>query len=85
VYDEWYVTNLAVTDHDDPAGPECHGVVAYRIATGEIEGFRANDGVILATGGGGQTFDHTTNAIANTGDGAAMAYRAGAPMEDTWR
>jgi len=61
---------------------ECHGVVAYEIATGEIEGFRANDGVILATGGPGQAFDHTTNAIANTGDGAAMAYRAGAPMED---
>ena len=82
VYDEWYVTNLAVTDHDDPEDRECHGVVAYEIATGEIEGFRANDGVILATGGPGQAFDHTTNAIANTGDGAAMAYRAGAPMED---
>jgi len=82
VYDEWYVTNLAVTDHDDPEDRECHGVVAYEIATGEIEGFRANDGVILATGGPGQAFDHTTNAIANTGDGAAMAYRAGVPMED---
>ncbi|MCU4799103.1 FAD-binding protein [Halobacteria archaeon HArc-gm2] len=82
VYDEWYVTNLAVTDHDDPEDRQCHGVVAYEIATGEIEGFRANDGVILATGGPGQAFDHTTNAIANTGDGAAMAYRAGVPMED---
>jgi succinate dehydrogenase / fumarate reductase flavoprotein subunit len=38
--------------------------------------------VILATGGLGQAFDHTTNAVANTGDGPAMAYRAGVPVED---
>ncbi len=82
VYDEWYVTNLAVTDHDDPEDRECHGAVAYEIATGNVEGFRANDGVILATGGLGQAFDHTTNAVANTGDGCAMAYRAGVPLED---
>jgi len=82
VYEEWYVLDLAVTDHDDVADRECHGVVAYDIASGEIEGFRANDGVILATGGPGQVFDHTTNAVANTGDGYAMAYRAGVPLED---
>jgi succinate dehydrogenase / fumarate reductase flavoprotein subunit len=82
VYDEWYVTNLAVTDHDDPADRECHGCVAYDIKSGEIAGFRARDGVILATGGPGQVYDHTTNAVANTGDGAAMAYRAGVPLED---
>jgi len=82
VYDEWYVLDLAVTDHDDVEDRECHGVVAYEVATGNVEGFRANDGVILATGGPGQTYDHTTNAIANTGDGQAMAYRAGVPLED---
>ncbi|MFC6865159.1 FAD-binding protein [Halomicroarcula sp. GCM10025817] len=82
VYDEWYVTNLAVTDHDDPEDRECHGCVAYDIKSGKIEGFRAKGGVILATGGLGQAFDHTTNAVANTGDGCAMAYRAGVPMED---
>ncbi|WP_018259422.1 FAD-binding protein [Halomicrobium katesii] len=82
VYDEWYVTNLAVTDHDDPEERHCHGAVAYEIATGNVEGFWARDGVILATGGLGQAFDHTTNAVANTGDGCAMAYRAGVPMED---
>ncbi|MBX0294179.1 FAD-binding protein [Haloarcula nitratireducens] len=82
VYDEWYVTNVAVTDHDDPEKRECHGCVAYDIKSGKIEGFRANGGVILATGGLGQAFDHTTNAVANTGDGCAIAYRAGAPMED---
>ena len=82
VYDEWYVTDLAVTDHENPGDRDCHGCVAYDIKSGEIHGFRANNGVILATGGLGQAFDHTTNAVANTGDGCAMAYRAGAPMED---
>ena len=82
VYDEWHVMDLAVTDEDDPAERTCHGVVAYDIQSGEISGFRAENGVILATGGMGQVFDHTTNAVANTGDGVAMAYRAGVPMED---
>ena len=82
VYDEWYVTNLAVTDEDDPEDRQCHGCVAYDIKSGKIDGFRAKNGVILATGGLGQAFDHTTNAVANTGDGCAMAYRAGVPMED---
>ncbi|QGN06902.1 FAD-binding protein [Halorhabdus sp. CBA1104] len=82
VYEEWYVTDLAVTDEDDPEDRTCHGVAAYDIKTGAVEGFRARDGVILATGGLGQVFDHTTNAVANTGDGQAMAYRAGVPLED---
>ncbi len=73
---------LAVTDHDDPEDRTCHGIVAYDVQTGQVEGFRARNGVILATGGLGQVYDHTTNAVANTGDGVAMAYRAGAPMED---
>ncbi len=81
VYDEWYVTDLAVTGHGNPEDRECHGCVAYDIKTGEIAGFRAR-GVILATGGPGQVYDHTTNAVANTGDGPAMAYRAGVPLED---
>ena len=82
VYDEWHVMDLAVTDEDDPVDRTCHGVVAYDIQSGEVSGFRADNGVILATGGMGQVFDHTTNAVANTGDGVAMAYRAGVPMED---
>ena len=82
VYDEFYVSQLAVTDHDEPEQRECHGVVAYDIKSGEVVGFRATGGVVLATGGDGQVFEHTTNAVANTGDGPAMAYRAGAPVED---
>jgi succinate dehydrogenase / fumarate reductase flavoprotein subunit len=82
VYDEWYVQDVAVTDEDDPNERTCHGVVAMDIKTGEVSGFKSNDGVILATGGPGQAFDHTTNAVANTGDGYAIAYRAGVPLED---
>ncbi|WP_458188944.1 FAD-binding protein [Haladaptatus sp. NG-WS-4] len=82
VYDEWYVSRLAVTNEDDPEERECHGVIAYDIRSGNVEGFVARDGVILTTGGLGQVYDHTTNAVANTGDGAAMAYRAGVPLED---
>jgi succinate dehydrogenase / fumarate reductase flavoprotein subunit len=82
VYDEWHVMDLAVTDEERPEDRTCHGVVGYDIQTGEISGFKARDGVILATGGLGQVYDHTTNAVANTGDGVAMAYRAGVPIED---
>ncbi|QZX98998.1 FAD-binding protein [Halobaculum rubrum] len=82
VYDEWYVSDLAVTDEERPEDRTCHGVVAHDIQSGELSGFRATEGVILATGGLGQVFSHTTNAVANTGDGVAMAYRAGVPIED---
>ncbi|AXR78590.1 FAD-binding protein [Natrarchaeobaculum sulfurireducens] len=82
VYDEWYVMNLATSDEPDPNDRTCHGVVAYDVQSGNIEGFKANDGVILATGGPGQAFDHTTNAVSCTGDGHAIAYRAGVPLED---
>ncbi|MFD1686689.1 FAD-binding protein [Halobellus litoreus] len=82
VYDEWYVLDLAVSDEETPEERSCHGVVGYDVQSGNIEGFHARDGVILATGGPGQVYDHTTNAVANTGDGVAMAYRAGVPIED---
>ncbi|RQG90276.1 FAD-binding protein [Natrarchaeobius halalkaliphilus] len=82
VYDEWYVMNLATTDEEDPNDRQCEGIVAYDVQSGNVEGFKANRGVILATGGPGQAFDHTTNAVSCTGDGHAMAYRAGAPLED---
>jgi len=81
VYDEWYATRLAVTGEPNPDDRTCHGVVAYDIKTGELGAFRADE-TLLATGGLGQVFDHTTNAIANTGDGQAMAYRAGVPLQD---
>ena len=82
VYQEWYVTRLAVTDEPDPAERRCAGLVAIDVTTGDVVGVRARSGVVLATGGCGQVYDHTTNAVACTGDGNAMAYRAGVPLED---
>lgn len=60
---------------------ECRGVVAYNNITGEYEAFYSN-AVILATGGVGQLYKHTTNPSVTTGDGLAAAYRAGAVMQD---
>ncbi|MFI9555778.1 fumarate reductase (quinol) flavoprotein subunit [Nonomuraea endophytica] len=74
-YDEWYVTKLIVDDG------RVHGVVAVEIRTGHIETIAART-VILATGGCGRVFPFTTNAAIKTGDGMALAYRAGAPLKD---
>ena len=74
-YDEWFVTKLLVDDG------RVHGVVAIELATGRIEAITAK-AVILCTGGCGKVFPFTTNANINTGDGMALAYRAGAPLKD---
>jgi fumarate reductase flavoprotein subunit len=74
-YDEWYATKLLVDD-----GRVC-GVVALELMSGTVEAIEGK-AVILATGGGGRVFPFTTNAAIKTGDGMALAYRAGAPLKD---
>ena len=74
-YDEWFVTKLLVDDG------QVHGVVAVELMTGRIQAVAAK-AVILCTGGCGKVFPFTTNANINTGDGMALAYRAGAPLKD---
>ena len=74
-YDESFVTRLLADDG------RVHGVVAIELATGKIQAITAK-AVVLATGGGGKVFPFTTNANINTGDGMALAYRAGAPLKD---
>jgi succinate dehydrogenase / fumarate reductase flavoprotein subunit len=59
----------------------CHGVMAWDIAKGEYHLFQAK-AVVLATGGAGRVFKVTTNAHICTGDGGALALRAGLQMED---
>jgi succinate dehydrogenase / fumarate reductase flavoprotein subunit len=74
-FDEFQMLSLIVNDG------HCAGVVTYELATGEIHVFHAK-AVLLATGGAGKIFKTTSNAMASTGDGMALAYRAGAPLED---
>ena len=64
----------------DEAG-DCCGAIARNIRDGAMELFAAKS-VILASGGAGQCFKPTTNALICTGDGIAQAYRIGAPLMD---
>jgi succinate dehydrogenase / fumarate reductase, flavoprotein subunit len=75
-YEEWFVTSLVTSDDG-----HCVGAIARDIRTGTLELFSAKS-VILASGGAGQVYKPTTNALICTGDGIAQAYRAGAPLMD---
>jgi succinate dehydrogenase flavoprotein subunit len=75
-YDEWYVTRLLADDDG-----RVRGVVAIELMSGRIEMITAK-AVILCTGGCGRVYPFTTNASIKTGDGMALAYRAGAPLKD---
>jgi succinate dehydrogenase / fumarate reductase, flavoprotein subunit len=75
-YEEYFTTGLVLDDDGD-----CAGAVVRNVADGTTELFEAKS-VILATGGNGQIWQPTTNALICTGDGIAMAYRVGAPLMD---
>ncbi len=75
-YEEWFTTAL-VQDEDGRIA----GAITRNIRDGAMELFSAK-AVILATGGNGQLYNPTTNALICTGDGIAMAYRIGAPLMD---
>jgi fumarate reductase flavoprotein subunit len=74
-FDEYFVTRLLVDDG------QCRGVVALELATGRLVAITAG-AVILCTGGCGRIYPFTTNASIKSGDGMALAYRAGAPLKD---
>jgi succinate dehydrogenase / fumarate reductase, flavoprotein subunit len=59
----------------------CAGIVAYELATGELHVFRSK-AVLFATGGFGRIFKISSNAHALTGDGPALCFRRGLPLED---
>ncbi|MDP1607140.1 MAG: fumarate reductase (quinol) flavoprotein subunit [Rhodocyclaceae bacterium] len=74
-YDEYYALDLLVDDG------RCQGVTAMEMRSGQLRQFHAK-AVIIAGGGAGRMFPFSTNGAIKTGDGMAMAYRAGAPLKD---
>ncbi|MDB5075681.1 MAG: sdhA [Chloroflexi bacterium] len=75
VYEEFFVVSLIVEDN------VCRGVITLDMSTGKLSAVRAK-AVVFATGGSGRVFYKSTNSLISTGDGVAIAYRAGAPVED---
>jgi L-aspartate oxidase len=74
VWDDHYVIDL-ITE-----GGECVGALLQRPGGGRL--FLQGDATILCSGGAGQLFRYTTNPEVATGDGVAIAYRAGAHIRD---
>jgi fumarate reductase flavoprotein subunit len=74
-FDEYYATDLLVGDG------RCRGLVAIEMRSGQMRRFDAR-AVLIAGGGAGRMFPFTTNGAVKTGDGMAMAYRAGVPLKD---
>ncbi|RLI12174.1 succinate dehydrogenase/fumarate reductase flavoprotein subunit [Candidatus Bathyarchaeota archaeon] len=74
-YDEWFVTSLVVD------GGVARGLTAIELRTGEMYAFRAK-AIVFATGGMGRVYAFTTFGHTTTGDGMAIAYRAGLPLAD---
>jgi succinate dehydrogenase flavoprotein subunit len=74
-FNEFYVLDLLMDDG------RVGGVVAYELASGELHVFHASS-VMFATGGFGRMFRVSSNAHTLTGDGPAVAWRRGMPLED---
>jgi succinate dehydrogenase / fumarate reductase flavoprotein subunit len=74
-FNEFYVLDQLMVDG------ACAGVVAYELATGELHVFRSK-AVLYATGGYGRMFKVSSNAHTLTGDGPAVLFRRGLPLED---
>ena len=75
VYDEWAGTSLIVEDG------RFAGLIAYNVGNGTLDEFQAK-ALVICTGPGGQMYRKTTNAVTCTGDGLAMALRAGCALKD---
>lgn len=75
IYEDTDAVELLVSNN------ECKGVLVYNDETQEYETIYS-PAIILATGGIGQLYKYTTNPAGATGDGLALAYNAGAVMQD---
>jgi succinate dehydrogenase / fumarate reductase, flavoprotein subunit len=75
VYEEYFAWRLVIEDG------RCVGVVCWDLVHGGLK-LVTGRSIVLATGGAGRIYRATTNAYACTGDGMAMAFRAGLPLKD---
>jgi succinate dehydrogenase / fumarate reductase flavoprotein subunit len=74
-YDEWFATSI-ITE-----GKAAVGLTGIEMKTGKMQAIRAKS-IVVATGGHERIYEFTTFSHSTTGDGMAMAYRVGAPLED---
>ena len=74
-YDEYFAIDLLVDDG------RCQGLTAIEMRSGQMRRFNAK-AVIIAGGGASRMFPFNTNGAIKTGDGMALAYRAGVPLKD---
>ena len=78
-FNEFYVLDVCITQTEE--GPVATGAVAYELATGDLHVFHSK-AVVFATGGSGRMYKTTSNAHTLTGDGMAVVFRKGFPLED---
>jgi succinate dehydrogenase / fumarate reductase flavoprotein subunit len=74
-YDECYVTSIMIENG------VFQGITAWNLTTGEFFLIRGK-AMVIATGGACRMYNFTTYSFTATGDGMAMAYRAGLPLKD---
>ncbi len=74
-YDEHFALDLLIEDS------QIQGVLAFDMQNGKARAFKAKS-VIIATGGAGRVYQYNTNGGIVTGDGMALAYRHGVPLQD---
>jgi succinate dehydrogenase/fumarate reductase flavoprotein subunit len=74
-YEEFFAWQLVINED------RCQGVICWDLVNGGLKTIGGKT-VVLATGGQGRIYRVTTNAYACTGDGSAMALRAGLPLKD---
>ncbi|HEY5535706.1 MAG TPA: succinate dehydrogenase flavoprotein subunit [Ignavibacteria bacterium] len=74
-YSEYFILSLIIEEGI------CRGLTAFNLLDGEIHTFHSK-AVMFGTGGYGRAYRVTSNAYANSGDGVAIAFRAGIPLED---
>jgi succinate dehydrogenase / fumarate reductase flavoprotein subunit len=77
---EYFALDLMM-DSDSGVGGHCRGVTAWKLDDGTLHRFQAQ-ATIVATGGFGRAYLWSTSAHSCTGDGGAMALRAGLPLQD---